>query len=203
MHLFLVRHAQSCENAGIGGSWHPDDAPLTEYGRRQAEFLALRPDLQGVDRIYASTLLRAAQTAYPLAKRLGKPIVLVDDAVERDTAVFGTDRKTMLAEVPCAVWRAETLRTVTAAETPEQLRERARRLIDHLTDGAGEDETVMLVTHCAFLGYPLRYALRLPENEPFAWKIDNCAVTHIELRKNDIPLLYCANDRSHLCFPDD
>ena len=198
MHIFFVRHAQSCQNADITGNWHPDDAPLTAYGKRQAALLSLRPDLRQIDRIYASTLLRAAQTAYPLAKRLNRQITLVDDAIERDTAVFGTDRDAMLAEVPCAVWRQETPRIITDAETPEALRRRARRLIDWIVGRTAEEESVMLVTHCAFLGYPLRYLLQIPENEPFAWKIDNCSVTHIELRKDAIPLLHCANDRSHL-----
>ena len=198
MHLFLVRHAQSCQNADVEGNWHPDDAPLTEYGKRQAELLSLRPDLQDVNAIYASTLLRAAQTAYPLARRLNIPIMLLDDAVERDTAIFGTDREVMLAEVPCAVWRPETPRIVTDAEPPEMMRERAKRLIDWIVARSGEDDKVMLVTHCAYWGYPLRYALHIPENEPFAWQIGNCSVTHVELRAEGIPLLYCANDRSHL-----
>ena len=198
MHLYLVRHAQSCQNADMAGSWHPDDAPLTERGKRQAERLSLRPDLQNVNAIYASTLLRAAQTAYPLAERLNLPITLVDDAIERDAAIFGTDRKAMLAEVPCAVWRPETPRIVTDAETPEMMRERAKRLIDWIVARSAEDDAVMLVTHCAFWGYPLRYLLHIPEDEPFAWKIGNCSVTHVESRADGIPLLYCANDRSHL-----
>ena len=82
MHLFLIRHAQSCQNVDLTGSWHPDDAPLTEYGKRQAERLALREDLQDIDTIYSSTLLRAAQTAFPLAKRLNKSITLLDAAIE-------------------------------------------------------------------------------------------------------------------------
>ena len=36
MHLYLVRHAESCQNADLTGDWHPDDAPLTGKGRRQA-----------------------------------------------------------------------------------------------------------------------------------------------------------------------
>lgn len=198
MHLFLVRHAQSCQNADLKGDWHPDDAPLTEEGLRQAERLALRADLQWVDTIYASTLLRAAQTAFPLAKRLGRSITLLDDAIERDTAIAGTEREVMLAHVPCAVYRDWTPRTVCAEETPAMLRERAVRLMDYITENAGPEENVLLVTHCAFFGYPLRYLLRLPEDEPFAWKVDNCSVTHIELRAGEIPLLHCANDRGHL-----
>ena len=198
MHIFLVRHAQSCQNADLTGNWHPDDAPLTDHGKRQAERLALRPDLQDVTAIYASTLLRTAQTAYPLARRLNKPILLLDDAIERDTAIFGTDKETMLAEVPCALWRPETPRVVTDAETPDMMRKRARRLIDYIVARSAEDDRAMLVTHCAFWGYPLRYLLGLPEDEPFAWKIENCSVTHIELRRQGIPLLCCANDCSHL-----
>ena len=198
MDLFLVRHAQSCENVGVKGDWHPDDAPLTEYGLRQAELLADRPDLRSVDVVYASTLLRAARTAFPLARKLGRQITLLDDAVERDTAVFGTDREAMLSSVPCAVYREWTPRQVCANETPAVLRERARRLIDWIVGNTAPEASVVLVTHCAFFGYPLRYLLRLPEDEPFAWKVDNCSVTHIELREGEIPLLHCANDRSHL-----
>ena len=198
MHLYLVRHAESCQNADLTGDWHPDDAPLTGKGKRQAALLAKREDLQAVDTIYASTLLRAAQTAFPLAERLNKPITLLDDAIERDTTIFGTDREAMLKEVPCAVWREWTPRAVCAAETPDMLRQRAKRLIDWIVQRSGEDESILLVTHCAFFGYPLRYALHLPEEEPFAWKVDNAAVTHIELRPGIIPLLHCANERSHL-----
>ncbi len=198
MHLYLVRHAQSCENADLKGDWHPDDAPLTALGERQAVRLAQREDLRTVDTIYASTLLRAAQTASPLAEQLDKPVTLLDDAAERDTAIFGTDREALLKEVPCAVWRAWMPRTVCGQEPPEMLRQRAKRLIDWIVGQTGENGSAMLVTHCAFLGYPLRYLLRIPEDEPFAWKIDNCAVTHIELRPGAIPLLHCANDRSHL-----
>ena len=198
MHLYLVRHAQSCKNAAMTGYWHPDDAPLTERGKRQAELLSLRPDLQNVDAIYTSTLLRAAQTAYPLAKRLDLPITLVDDAAERDTAIFGTGMETMLAEVPCAVWRPETPCIISDKETPDMLRERAKRLIDYIVARSLDDDHVMLVTHCAFWGYPLRYLLHIPEDEPFAWMIGNTAVTDVELRKDGIPIIYCANDRSHL-----
>ena len=201
MHLFLIRHAQSCQNADLKGDWHPDDAPLTATGLYQAERLALREDLQDVDAIYASTLLRAAQTAFPLAKRLGKPVALLGDAVERDTAIAGTPRELLLREVPCAVLADDPPHEAYPEETPDMLRLRARRLIDRIVAASGENDRVALVTHCAFFGYPLRYLLRLPEDEPFAWKVDNASVTHVELRGDAPPLLHCANDRGHLFSP--
>ena len=201
MHLFLIRHAQSCQNADLKGDWHPDDAPLTATGLYQAERLALREDLQDVDAIYASTLLRAAQTAFPLAKRLGKSVALLGDAVERDTAIAGTPRELLLREVPCAEWADQTPREPSPEETPEMLRLRARRLIDRIVAASGENDRVALVTHCAFFGYPLRYLLHIPEDEPFAWKVDNASVTHVELRGDAPPLLHCANDRGHLFTP--
>ena len=47
---------------------------------------------------------------------------------------------------------------------------------------------------------PLRFSVS-PAGDgrtEFAWKVENAAVTHIELRPGNIPLLHCANDRSHL-----
>lgn len=198
MNLFLIRHAQSTQNADIKGDWHPDDAPLTEYGIKQAELLALRPDLQNIDKIYSSTLIRAAHTALPLAQKLNKKIYLHEDAIEADTPLFGTKKEEMLKTVPCAEYIKIGERTVLAEEPPEMLRERAKRLIDYIFENAGENENIALFTHCAFFGYPLRYCLHIPEDEPFCWKINNCSVTHIEFKKDKIPVLHCANDRSHL-----
>jgi probable phosphoglycerate mutase len=67
MELFLVRHGQP--------DWHPgqrmrNDPELTPLGHEQARLLATR-DWGGVDELWVSPLVRARQTAEPLAEALG------------------------------------------------------------------------------------------------------------------------------------
>ena len=64
MLLFFIRHGDPV--------YHPDQ--LTPLGRRQAEAVAKRLALYGVDEIYSSTSTRAMQTAEPTAEILKLPI---------------------------------------------------------------------------------------------------------------------------------
>ncbi|MGE3466885.1 MAG: histidine phosphatase family protein [Pyrinomonadaceae bacterium] len=72
-YLYLIRHGQSAGNAeGRFGGHGP--TPLSELGQQQAEKTAKALAKEGVSAIYSSDLLRAVQTAEPLAKRLDLPV---------------------------------------------------------------------------------------------------------------------------------
>lgn len=79
MNLFLIRHGQSYVNLPdwTGTNW---DQPLTELGQRQAAALAawLPLHIDQVGAIYASTMLRARETAKPLAGMYALPITFDD-----------------------------------------------------------------------------------------------------------------------------
>lgn len=68
MLLYFVRHGDPI--------YSPDS--LTELGHNQAEAVAKRLALHGVDKIYASTSNRAMQTAEPLSKLIKKEIIPLD-----------------------------------------------------------------------------------------------------------------------------
>ena len=72
MLFFYLRHGDPI--------YHPD--MLTPLGHKQAEALAKRLALFGIDRIYASTSNRARQTAEPTAALLKKEITVCDWANE-------------------------------------------------------------------------------------------------------------------------
>ncbi|WP_310962244.1 histidine phosphatase family protein [Nocardioides terrisoli] len=77
MRLLLLRHGQTHSN--VSGALDTDEpgAPLTDLGHAQADAAATVLADRGVDAIFTSTLLRTAQTAAPLADRLGlSPVVL-------------------------------------------------------------------------------------------------------------------------------
>ncbi len=71
--LYLIRHGQSAGNAeGRFGGHGP--TPLSDLGREQAEKTANLLAKEGIEAIYSSDLIRAVQTAEPLAKLLDLPI---------------------------------------------------------------------------------------------------------------------------------
>lgn len=73
MLLYFVRHGDPC--------YDPDS--LTPLGIRQAEAIGRRLARYGIDRIYASPMRRAMQTAQPAAEMTGLEIVPVDFASEQ------------------------------------------------------------------------------------------------------------------------
>ena len=103
MELYIIRHAQSTNNALVDQSTRVADPPLTELGIRQAEtlaqHLATRRDLAdlpqiawaysmsnprqepgyGITRLLCSPMWRSLQTAEPIARALGlKPEIWID-----------------------------------------------------------------------------------------------------------------------------
>ena len=80
MKIVLVRHGRPDE----GHAERPHDPPLAADGRRQAEAVAELLRGEGITRIVSSPLLRARQTAEPLAERIGLAIEIVDGWAEAD-----------------------------------------------------------------------------------------------------------------------
>jgi probable phosphoglycerate mutase len=82
MRLILVRHGRPDED----GDASPHDPPLNADGRRQARAVAELLADEGMTRIVASPLIRAQQTAVPLAELLALPIETIDGWAEADRA---------------------------------------------------------------------------------------------------------------------
>jgi len=95
MEIYIIRHAQSTNNALEDQSERVCDPPLTDLGRRQAEILARHlgqgqepfaqaagnrnPRGYGITRLYCSPMWRALQTAQPIGQILElAPEVWVD-----------------------------------------------------------------------------------------------------------------------------
>jgi probable phosphoglycerate mutase len=72
MSIFLIRHGETAENRAR--VVQVPEAPLSGRGRAQAERLAARLAREGVARIFASDLERAAMTARIVAGRTGAPV---------------------------------------------------------------------------------------------------------------------------------
>jgi probable phosphoglycerate mutase len=89
MAIFLVRHGETPSNRER--IMQLENTPLSEQGMQQAERLAQRLCALGVTRILCSDLLRARQTAEPVARLTQAPLQLTPLLRERD---FGDLRGT-------------------------------------------------------------------------------------------------------------
>ena len=97
--VLLVRHGQSEWNAQ--GRWQGQaDPPLSDLGRAQAR--AASQSLGALDAIFASDLLRAAETAAIIAEQLGVgPVIIEPDLRERDAGEWsGLTRPEILERYP-------------------------------------------------------------------------------------------------------
>ncbi len=85
--LYLVRHGQSDGNAeGRFGGHSP--TPLSALGKQQAELTAQVLAKEKINAIYSSDLLRAVQTAQPLAKMSDLPVIATAAFRERKVGVL-------------------------------------------------------------------------------------------------------------------
>ena len=81
MELLLIRHGLPVRIDDAGG---PADPELAEEGWDQARRLVRWLAEEGVDAVYASPMLRARQTAEPLAGELGLEVVIDEEIAEFD-----------------------------------------------------------------------------------------------------------------------
>ncbi len=88
MDLLLIRHGLPLRVERDDGL--PADPPLSAEGRAQAERVALWLAHESIDHIVSSPLLRARETAAPLAEALGLPVEIEPRVAEydRDSALY-------------------------------------------------------------------------------------------------------------------
>ena len=86
--IYFIRHAQSEANLkDILAS--RQDFPLTEKGRQEAVAIASEfKDIAQLDRIFCSPLIRAQQTAQPIAEAFGLDVETDERITEQDLGVF-------------------------------------------------------------------------------------------------------------------
>jgi len=153
--IYLTRHGQDIDNAnGILNGRR--DEPLTGLGIEQAKQVAAKIKEAGLifDKVYSSPLGRALQTAEIISDylNLSEPIQL-PDLIERDQGAM-TGRRVCDIEKLCS---PDILKTDSVtyflhakdAETWPGMKERAKRLLDHIRADE-KDGSILLVTHGCF-----------------------------------------------------
>jgi probable phosphoglycerate mutase len=199
--ILLIRHGQSEPYVPstpfplVGG--HADPA-LTPGGHEQAARLAGRLAGAGIDAIYVTTLRRTAQTAAPLAARLGLTAQVEPELREVHLGDWeGGEYRQRAAEhdpVVRQVFEAERWDVIPGAEAPASLAARVRAAIDRLAAGhAGQRLAVF--THGGVIGQALALA---SGSRPFAFlSADNGSISRlVVIEKHWIVRGF--NDTAHL-----
>ena len=150
MKVMLVRHGETASNLRMALDSLPPGPPLTDLGQEQANLLADALADEPVVAVYASTAVRAQQTAAPVAERHGMAVQVVEGVQEifcgdlegrSDREAYGIFVKT------AAAWAEGRLDlTLPGGETGRQVVDRWVAAVARITEGVAEG-TVVLVSH--------------------------------------------------------
>jgi broad specificity phosphatase PhoE len=201
--ILLVRHGQSQGNAeGRFGGHTP--TPLSELGRRQAEATARVLAEEGVTAIYASDLLRAVETAEPLARATGLEVVRTSAFRERSVGhMEGLTFEEAAAKYPdeyAALLRRDFERVLLGGESYRQLLDRAARALDDAI-AARRGGTLAVFTHtgtACILALHLMGALDAPQLRPVWLSTSNCGINRFHLHADGFLRVRALNDTRHL-----
>ena len=190
--LILVRHS-TCE--GNGRFQGQRDVPLTAVGRKQITGLARRLAPYPIRAIYSSDLLRARQTADPVAEKLGLPV----------------DTRAGLREMDFGCWQGLSWRQITR-RFPKDASSWVQRFPHHAIAGAerfsdfkkrvdgevnrivraNKRRCVLVVTHGGVIRIILAGALGIPDRNLIQLAQDHCAVNVIDYFRDGV-VVGCMN----------
>lgn len=148
--LIVWRHGETAHNAG--GIYQGQlDTELSQVGAQQARVAALVLAARGPDRIVASDLRRAADTARVLAEITGHPVVLDPRLREIDVGAWsGRTHQQVQQDYPAqsaALARGEDVVRGEHGESVADVATRTAALAAELTEGMARDELIVLATH--------------------------------------------------------
>lgn len=201
--VILIRHGQSQGNAEGRFGGHTD-TPLSARGRKQAEATAKALASETFDAIYSSDLPRAIETATPLARLTGAPLITTDAFRERSVGVMeGLTFEEAAAVHPeqyAALLRRDFEHVLEGGESYRQTLDRAAGKLDEIIE-KHKGGRIAVFTHTGaicILILHLMGALDAPELKPVWIATANCAIARFDLRDDGFIRVITINDTRHL-----
>jgi broad specificity phosphatase PhoE len=201
--VLLVRHGQSQGNAERRFGGH-SPTPLSELGHRQAEATARALASERLTALYASDLLRAVQTAEPLARVTGLEITRTPALRERSVGLMeGLTFEEAAAAHPdeyAALLRRDFEHVLAGGESYRQLLDRAAAELDRAIE-RHRGGTIALFSHTGticILALHLMGALDAPHLKPVWLSSANCGVTRFSIDHGGLIRIKALNDTRHL-----
>lgn len=197
--LILVRHGETDWNVERRIQGHTD-IPLNETGLTQADAIGERFLGERIDVLISSDLGRAMQTANPIAKACGLPVVRDARLRERRLGVLqgkSIDEARELTPNAYEVFRSRI--TDAALDGGESLAEFAQRVTETLMDLARvhRNKRIVAVTHGGVVDIAYRLANNTPLDAPRLFPIHNASVNTLRASAAGFELVSWS-DISHL-----
>jgi broad specificity phosphatase PhoE len=201
MELYIIRHGESLGNIMPGKDM--PDSPLTDLGKSQAEKVihALK-EVQDIEHIISSPLLRALQTAQPYARELNTPITVWKDICEYRTgsSYVGPKVIELIKEFPQAHFSDEIEPDgwiYKGNDNPYYASKRARNIIIKLKKNY-QNSKIAIFSHGTFNNYLIKALLDLPASNNSTIQQDNACINWFTLLENDSIKINKINETTHL-----
>ncbi len=196
--LFLIRHGRQCsKRCNV-------DVELSEEGRRQAFLLGKRLRGYGLEKLYASELIRARETAEILNRELGLPLEILPDIEEIHFGGFTGKTDEEIKTVYADYWaeRARHREDMHYPEGGECGRDVAARVMPQIRRLCREKENrVGIVTHGGVIRSLCAELLKTGQENKlkFTVNMENTSLTQILYdEERDLFFLERLNDFAHL-----
>lgn len=201
--LYLIRHGQSAGNAeGRFGGHGP--TPLSELGRKQAEITGEALAKENITAIFSSDLYRAVQTAEPLSRLTGIPILTKAAFRERHVGVLeGLTFDESKQNHPKDYYALVNRNFHHVISRGESYRQLVRRSMNELWEvlRKHQGERVAVFSHTGaicFMTLHLMGAIRR-DTKQTPWLItSNCGINRFEIRGRNNVRVLAINDTRHL-----
>ena len=190
--IYLVRHGQSQANLDrvFAGRYNPE---LSDLGRAQAQKVGDYLKDKGIEKIYASPLKRAFNTAVPLSTGLNIPIIPYDGIVEINGGDWeGKEIANLIAEFPetYGIWMTDIGHS--KCDNGESMAEVQERMVKAVGEIAKKEDgkTIALFAHAGCLRAFITHCLKLPLSgmQDLGW-LSNASVTEINFSDGEFEVI--------------
>lgn len=200
MRAFIFRHGETDHNRD-GMTQGREDNPLNDLGRQQAEAIAKAWGGHRFGGIYSSPLVRARDTAAPLAAAVGVPVVIREEIIEMDVGELGslTSRELREKHGPFLdLWRGPALADarMPGGETLREVQARSWGALEAMANEEPEIDVAVFTHNFVAMSLVCR-ALNLDLANFRRVRHGLAALSIIDFT-GDGPRLEAMNDRSHL-----
>lgn len=198
--ILLVRHGSADPPAPDGLIRGRSDPPLNARGREQAAAVARRLAAEPVGAVFATPLVRAAETAAAVGAVHGiEPVVLeqLNEVYLGEWEGHGIHARGAAADPEfVAMLRAQRWDVIPGAEPAGDLGARVRAGMEAIADAGRDGVTSVAVTHAGVIAEVLR---QITGSEPFAFLMSaNGSISRVMRLPDGRWQLIAFNDTAHL-----